>query len=123
MARVIRAQSTVSVVSQYLCFDGDFLQATVCFPPAPTEILWMTAVIEVPSSVATFRVIIEQPTKAHTAIKFAWVSWWNIGPAAARPAGPAFTAWLYCIISMKMFRKQVSNKLTCYLIAWTTNQD
>ena len=40
----------------------------VCFPPAPAEILWMTAVIrsEVPSSVATFRATIEQHTKAHT---------------------------------------------------------
>ena len=45
----------------------------------------------------------------------------------AEYAGPAPTALLYCIISMKMFRKQVSNKLTCYLIgcsscAWTTNR-
>ena len=38
----------------------------VCFPPAPTENLWMTAVIQGPS-VATFRATIEQPAKAHTA--------------------------------------------------------
>ena len=55
------------------------------FPPAPTEILWMTAV----TSVATFRATIEQPTKARI---FAQVSWPNIGPAAAGPAGPAPTA-------------------------------
>ena len=39
----------------------------------------------------TFRATIEQPTKAHTAF-FARVSWLNIGPAAAGPAGPAPTA-------------------------------
>ena len=37
----------------------------VYFPPAPTEILWMTAVIRGPSSVATFRATIEQPAEAH----------------------------------------------------------
>ena len=46
---------------------------------------------EVPSSIATFRATNEQPTKAHMAF-FARVSWPNIGPAAARPAGPAPTA-------------------------------
>ena len=64
----------------------------VCFPPAPTEILWMTAVIRGPFySVATFRATIEQHTKVHMAF-LARVSWLNIGPVAAGPAGPAPTA-------------------------------
>ena len=56
-----------------------------CLPPTPTESLW------IPASVVT----IEQPTKARTAFLRGLV-WPNIGPAAARPAGPAPTA-LVCV--------------------------
>ena len=59
--------------------------------PLPIPVRAIQSMSEVPSSVATFRATIEQPTKAHTAF-FARVSWLNIGPAAAGPAGPAPTA-------------------------------
>ena len=54
----------------------------VCFPSAPTEMLWMTAVIR-----SSFRV-----THKSSYGIFGRVSWPNIGPAAAGPAGLAPTA-------------------------------
>ena len=65
----IRARSIVSVVSQNLCFDGDFLQATKCAFLQPQQKSGGRQLSsEVRSSVATFRATIEQPTKPHTAI-------------------------------------------------------
>ena len=84
-----------------LRFDGDFLQATKCaFLKPQKKSRGRQLSSEIRSSVATFRVTIEQPTKAHRPTAFfAQVSWPNIGPAAARPAGPAPTA-LVCIYSL-----------------------
>ena len=63
------ARSIVSVVSQNLRFEGDFPQETKCafLQPQQKSCGWQLS-SEVPSSVATFRATIEQPTKAHTAI-------------------------------------------------------
>ena len=81
------------LVPQKLRFDKDFLQATVCAFLQPQQKSWGRQLSsDVPSSVATFRSTIEQPTKAHTAFQVARVSWPNMGPAAAGPAGPAPTA-------------------------------
>ena len=67
LRRRTRARSIVSAVSQNLRFDGDFLEATKCFlQPQQKSCGWQLS-SEVPSSVATFRATIEQPTKAHTA--------------------------------------------------------
>ena len=86
----IHAQSIVSVVSQNLCFDGDFLQATKCafLQPQQKSGGWQLS-SKVPSNVATFRATIE-PTKPHTALLHG-LCWPNIGPAAAGPAGPVPT--------------------------------
>ena len=59
---------TLSIASQNLCFDGDFLQATKCaFLQLQQKFCGWQLSAEVPSSVATFRGTIEQPTNAHTA--------------------------------------------------------
>ena len=64
----IHSQSIVSVFSQNLCFDWDFLQATNCafLQPQQKSCRWQLS-SEVPSSVDTFRATIEQPTKVYTA--------------------------------------------------------
>ena len=79
-------------VSQNLRFDEDFLQATKCaFLQRQQKFCGWQLSSEVPSSVATFRATIEQPTKAHTAFLRGLVGRILV-LSAAGPAGTAPTA-------------------------------